>query len=449
MSQPQIEFIPPGDLKPNSRNSRTHSKKQISQIARSIKRFGFRVPVLIDAKNQLIAGHARIEAAEQAGIAAVPAIRAADLSEADIRAFMIADNKLAENAGWDYEILAEEFEWLSSNEIDFDLTLTGFQTGEVDFILEGAAGPKEGDPRDEFEGPVKDAVPVSQPGDLWICGDHRLYCGSALDPAALKALMAGGRAQAVFTDPPYNVPISGHVSGLGKVKHREFAMATGEMSQSEFIQFLAASLGLMAKHSYSGAVHFVCMDWRHLDELLKAGKEAYSDLLNLCVWSKTNGGMGSLYRSQHELVLVFKVGKKPHINNVELGKNGRYRTNVWAYPGISSFGEKRDSELSMHPTVKPVAMVADAIKDVTGRGDLVLDGFVGSGTTLVAAQETGRQGRGIELDPLYCDTALRRLRAAVGAEPVLEATGQVFSEVATVRATESASSDEEGESHAA
>jgi len=449
MKRPAIEDVRVVELKPSPNNARTHSIKQITQIAKSIKRFGFRVPILVSANHEIIAGHARAEAAKQAGLKVVPTIRIDDLSEAEVRAFMIADNKLAENAGWDYEILAQEFEWLGSMELEFDLTLTGFETGEIDVILDDANDTAESDPNDEFAGLDEGAAPVTRPGDLWICGNHRLICGNALDLETYERLMGNETAQAVFTDPPYNVPIDGHVCGSGKVKHREFAMAVGEMSKAEFGTFLSGSLGLMAKHSAPGAIHFVCMDWRHLPELLAAGADVYSAFLNLCVWAKNNGGMGSLYRSQHELVLVFKAGEGPHINNVELGKHGRYRTNVWNYAGINSFSASRDEDLAMHPTVKPVAMVADAIKDVTHRGGIVLDGFAGSGTTLVAAHETGRKGWGVELDPVYCDVILKRLSIVVGTEPVLEATGQKFSEVANERAQSLDASNEGGTSDAA
>jgi DNA modification methylase len=237
----------------------------------------------------------------------------------------------------------------------------------------------------------------------------------------------------VFTDPPYNVPISGHVGGLGSIQHREFAMASGEMSQAEFTAFLQSVFGHLATFSVDGAIHFQCMDWRHVPEILAAGTAAYTDLKNICVWAKNNGGMGSLYRSQHEFVFVFKSGTAPHINNVELGRHGRYRTNVWSYAGVNSFGGDR-ADLSLHPTVKPVAMIADAIRDCSHRKGIVLDAFVGSGTTLIAAETTGRRGYGIEIDPLYCDVTIRRLHTVCGLEAVLEGTGQRFAEVESERA---------------
>jgi DNA modification methylase len=422
----------PAALRPRPTNPRTHSKKQIRQIADSIERFGFTNPVLID--RAIVAGHGRIEAAKLLGIEKVPTIRLEDLTEAEIRAYVIADNKLAENAGWDRELLAIEFQGLLELDLDFDVTITGFETPEIDILIgELEAAEEEDDPADEAP-ELGDGVPVTKPGDLWLIGKHRLICGDATDPEAYARLMDGAEAQIIFTDSPYNVPIEGHVSGLGKVTHREFAMASGEMSEAEFTEFLATVFRNQARHSADGAIHFICMDWRHLGEVLAAGKSAYSELKNLCVWAKTNGGMGSLYRSQHELVFVFKAGNGPHINNVELGKHGRYRTNIWSYPGINSFGKDRDAELALHPTVKPVKLVADAILDCSKRGGIVLDPFAGSGTTLVAAERTGRRGYGIELDPLYIDVIIRRMAAAAKVEAIHAATGKSFAELERERA---------------
>ena len=247
-----------------------------------------------------------------------------------------------------------------------------------------------------------------------LLGQHRLYCGNALEDMSYAALMGDSRAQMVITDPPYNVPIKGHVRGKGKVQHREFEMASGEMSEGEFETFLKTSLGHMAAYSLPGSLHYFFMDWRHMRELLRAGYYTYDELKNICVWVKRNSGMGSHYRSRHELVLLFKLGNAPHINNVELGRFGRNRTNVWEYAGVNSFGKDRDAALAMHPTVKPAAMIKDAIMDSSNRGDITLDPFLGSGTTLIAAEQSGRRGYGMELDPLYVDTAIRRWEALTG-----------------------------------
>ena len=419
-------------LEPRATNPRTHSKKQIRQIPDSIERFGFTNPILVDDAGGIVAGHGRIEAAKLLGVETVPTIRLEDLTEAEIRAYVIADNKLTENAGWDREMLAAEFQGLLELDIDFDITITGFEMPEIDILI-GELDTDDGeDPADDVPA-VADGPPVTRPGDIWRIGKHRLICGDALDPASYARLLDGAEAQMVFTDPPYNVPIEGHVSGLGKVKHREFAMASGEMTEDQFTAFLATAFQNLAGNSADGAIQFICNDWRHMGEVIAAGGQAYTELKNLCVWSKTNGGMGSLYRSQHELVFVYKVGTAPHINNVELGRHGRYRTNVWTYAGINSFGKDRDAELALHPTVKPVKLVADAILDCSKRGGIVLDAFAGSGTTLIAADRTGRRGYGIELDPHYCDVIVRRLTTAAKVEAIHAETGKTFPEIARGR----------------
>lgn len=438
MTKHTIEHRAPSELKPYERNARTHSPKQISQIAASIREFGFNNPVLIDRDGGIIAGHGRVEAAKKLGLETVPCVRLEHLTDAQKRAYILADNRLAEKAGWDNEIVAIELQHLTGIDIDFDITLTGFEMAEVDLLL-GADQRAEAkvDPADQVPS-VATGPAVTQPGDIWRIGRHRLICGDALDPEIYTHLLADEKAQMVFTDPPYNVKIDGHVSGLGSAKHREFAFASGEMSENEFSRFLARVFANLAAQTIDGAIHFVCMDWRHQAEVLAAARGSYNELKNLCVWAKTNGGMGSLYRSQHELVFVFKAGTAPHINNVELGKHGRYRTNVWSYAGANTFSATRDDDLAMHPTVKPVALVADAILDCSKRKGLVLDAFGGSGTTLVAAERTGRRGAAIEIDPAYCDVIVRRLAKVCDLNATLEATGQPFDEVAAARAVEAA-----------
>ena len=432
MTKLTIEHRPPGELKPYTRNARTHSPKQIAEIAASITAFGFNNPVLIDKDGGIVAGHGRVAAAKQLGLATLPTIRLEHLSEAEKRAYILADNKLAEKAGWDREILAIELQNLMELELDFDVSITGFELPEIDVLIDGLeAKPAKADPADEV--PVVEGPAVTRLGDVWQVGPHRLVCGDATKAESYAALLAGEQAQLVFTDPPYNVKIDGHVSGLGSAKHREFAMAAGEMTEAEFTAFLDKVFANLVAASLDGAVHFVCMDWRHMREVLAAGRGHYAELKNLCVWAKTNGGMGSLYRSQHELVFVFKAGAAPHVNNVELGRHGRYRTNVWTYAGANAFSSTRHNDLAMHPTVKPVALVADAILDCSTRSGLVLDAFAGSGTTLVAAHKTGRRGYGIELDPLYCDIILVRLAKATGLQPALAATGQTLAEVKAER----------------
>ena len=412
------------ELKPYKNNSRTHSDKQIQQIANSIKEFGFNCPIVIDANAQIVAGHGRVEAAKRLGIQEVPTICVSHLNDDQIRAFVIADNKMAQNAGWDKGLLKLELQHLTDIEVNFDVEITGFSTPEIDVII--------GNPV-LVQQPQENAIPamdgtntITQLGDIWEFGRHRLSCGNSLEPTTFETLLEGKKAHMVFTDPPYNVPIDGHVGGLGKTKHREFAMATGEMTEAEFISFLSSSFQYQKKHSVDGSLHYICMDWRHVHEMMIASKAIYTEMKNLCVWAKDNGGMGSLYRSRHELIFVFKNGKGRHLNNVELGKHGRYRTNVWEYAGVNTARKGRMAELSMHPTVKPVAMIADAIKDCTKHGEAVLDPFAGSGSTLIATEKTGRCGYAIEIDPHYCDVIVRRWQAYTGKDAIHFATGETF-----------------------
>ncbi|MBN4046531.1 ParB N-terminal domain-containing protein [bacterium AH-315-P15] len=424
----KVETMPVSTLKPYANNPRTHSPKQIAQIAMSIKTFGFTNPILVDHENGVIAGHGRLEAAKKLGIREVPVIHLENMSDAQKRAYILADNKLAENAGWDREILAIELQGLLEMDLGFEITTTGFEMGEIDVLI-GELGDDAIDEADQIPEIDETATPISQFGDLWALGTHRLLCGDALQKESYEQLLGGEKAELVFTDPPYNVKIDGHVSGLGKHAHDEFAMASGEMSEAQFTQFLEAVFQNLAHSSVDGSIQFVCMDWRHLYELLSAGRAAYSEFKNLCVWTKSNGGMGSLYRSQHELVAVFKSGSASHINNVDLGRHGRYRTNVWAYAGMNGFRAGRDEALAMHPTVKPVALVEDAILDCSNRGSIVLDAFAGSGTTIIAAERAGRRGYGIELDPAYVDVTLKRFRDLTGQEPIHIKSGLTFSEL--------------------
>jgi DNA modification methylase len=439
LSERRIELCPLNRLKPYKNNARTHSKKQIRQIANSIKRFGFTTPVLIDDAGEIIAGHGRVEAAKLLGLTAVPTIRLSHLSETEKRAYILADNRLAEKAGWDREILAIELQGLI--ELDFDVEITGFSTADIDITLDDAAEAAGKPPGPEDKLPEVPTAAVSRTGDLWTLGSHRLLCGSSLDVGAYNLLLADDRAEMVFTDPPYNVPIDGHVSGHGRTRHREFAMASGEMSEDEFTAFLRKVGEHLVAFSVDGSIHFLCMDWRHLWEALRAGREVYSELKNVAVWNKTNGGMGSFYRSKHELVFVWKRGTAPHINNFELGQHGRYRTNVWDYAGVNTTRPGRMDELAMHPTVKPVALVVDAIKDCSRRKGIILDPFMGSGTTVIAAERTGRRAHGIEIDPAYVDVALRRWQTYTGKTATLLATGQTFEEVEETRLSSPSAQD--------
>lgn len=429
---PGIRPLPVSALTPYARNSRRHGDKQVELIARSIREFGFVNPVLIDRDHVIIAGHGRFEAARRLGLETVPTVLVDHLTPEQVRAYRIADNRIAELSDWDPELLRMEIGELAeldlSGALDFDVSLTGFDTPQIDIILDPPDAAPDDAPAETLELPANDATAVSRAGDVWILGAHRLFCGSALEARSYERLLEAEHVQLVFTDPPYNVPISGHVRGGGKAAHREFAMGVGEMSGAAFEDFLRGALGQCRAAVVDGAVLMVCMDWRHVAELVAAGRAERLGLLNLCVWNKTNGGMGSLYRSKHELVFVFKAGTAPHVNNVELGRHGRYRTNVWDYAGVNTFRRGREADLADHPTVKPTALVADAIRDVSDRGGLVLDPFGGSGTTLLAAEQTGRRARLIELDPLYVDVTIRRWQERTGRAAVHAETGESFAE---------------------
>src|SRR6516165_5499860 len=420
-------------LKPDPHNARRHSKKQIRQIANSIKAFGFNVPILIDRNGNVIAGHGRLLACRELGITKVPTLCLDHLTPAQARVFMIADNRLTEIATWDDRLLAHQLKDLSLLGLDFSLELTGFEIGEIDLRIASLEDlPKPDDDPADLLPELPAGPPVSKIGDLWLLDRHRLLCGSALDSAVFKALMGAERAAMVFSDPPYNVPIEGHVSGLGAIHHRPFPMASGEMDGAEFTAFLAGALRNFAAFSLDGSLHYVGMDWRHLEELLAAARGAYGELKNLCVWVKDKAGMGSLYRSQHELVFVFKHGRNGHLNNVQLGQFGRNRSNIWHYPGARSFSRcgEEGNLLALHPTVKPVALVADAILDCSARGDIVLDGFLGSGTTVIAAERTGRRCHGLELDPAYVDTIVRRWQGLTGGSADHAMSGRGFDDLA-------------------
>jgi len=429
----RVEWILVRALHQAYRNPRTHSKKQVRQIARSIEEFGFINPIVIDEHGRIIAGHGRFEAAKLLGLSQIPVIRLLHLSEAAIRAYMLADNKLAEKAGWDRELLAIELSELELllPKIDLELSSTGFEPGEIDSILADFSGSGQESPEDIPDPDLRSVV--SQPGDLFVLGRHRFLVGDAREPKCFDVLMQADRAAMGFHDPPYNVQVAGHVGGRGRTKHGEFVCASGEMSSDQFVAFLHQSLSLAAQHSIDGAIHYVCMDWRHANELFAAGAVAYAELKNICVWVKTNAGQGSFYRSQYELIFVFKHGAAPHLNTFELGQHGRSRSNVWHYAGVNTFRAGRMDELRAHPTVKPLALVVDAMRDCSRRGDIVLDAFVGSGTTIIAAEQVGRRAFCMEIDPIYADVCIRRWQAYTKRDAVLASTGETFDELADSR----------------
>lgn len=406
----------PRKLIPYSLNARIHPRRQIEQIKVSIKTFGFTNPILVDEAGVVIAGHGRLTAALELALDTVPVITVGSLSAAQVKALRLADNKIALNSGWDVDLLRSELGELASLGIEVDLGSTGFSGGEIDVLLN--PGP---DPDDEVI-PALRSNPQSKPGDIWELGDHRIGCGDGRDTKFVQDVVGHDQVDCAFLDPPYNVRIQGHANV--KSKHREFAMASGEMSEGAFRGFLTETLGSCVEVSRDGSVHFICMDWRHYEDLRAVGSELYGEQLNLCVWNKSNAGMGSLYRSKHELVSVFRVGEAGHLNAVELGRHGRNRTNVWDYQSVNSFQGAKRGDLKLHPTVKPTALVADAIQDVTRRGDRVLDIFLGSGTSLIACERTGRKFRGLDIDPAYVDLALDRWAAMTGGTPIRIAGGE-------------------------
>ena len=430
MSTLTIKMVAINDIAAHPNNARKHPANQLKQLEKSIANFGNNTPIIIDEDNTILCGHARFAALKKLGHTEIPTVSVGHLNDDQKRAYMIADNKIADNAMWDDDLLRVELNYLAQIEVDVDVDLTGFSMGEIDILL---GADEQAEPEDPPPSPPALENAVTQPGDIWQLGPHKVICGDCRSEYIINTLMDRQLAQMVITDPPYNVKINGHVSGLGSVRHDEFAMASGEMNSDEFAEFLFFALLQLQRASTKGALLYVFMDWRHQFELLIARQKLQIPILNMCVWVKNNGGMGSFYRSQHELVYIFKHGDGLFTNNVELGKHGRYRTNVWNYPGVNSFGEGRDEALAMHPTVKPVAMIADAILDATNRGDIVLDGFLGSGTTLLAAEQTGRICYGVEIDPRYVDVAVRRWEAATGEVAIHEQSTVTFEDVAICR----------------
>jgi len=417
-----------------------HTRKQIRQIANSIRQFGFRSPILIDDDNRTICGHARVQACALLGMTTIPALRISDLSEEQIRGLMIADNRLTDLSNWDDELLAQNLKILSDLDLDFDFETIGFDYGEIEQRILGLES--TGTPDDEADDiPRMSDVPVvSQSGDLWHLGEHHVFCGDSMDASSYERLLGLRRATMIFTDPPYNLSAR-HIGQVCSKAHGQFEMASGEMSSDAFRAFLDTAMGHFCDYSESGSIHFVCMDWRHMLEILVAGKDRYSELRNVCVWVKDRPGMGAFYRSQHELVFVFKNGDAPHHNNFGLGQYGRTRSNVWSYPSIRSLGPEGgdpggDVALQLHPTVKPVQLIQDAILDCSRRGDIVLDPFLGSGSTLIACEKAGRILFGMEIAPRYIDTAIRRWEEWTERSAVHAETRLTFSELAGQRREE-------------
>jgi DNA modification methylase len=421
-----LSYVPIDAVTPPKRALKKHSQRGMAALRASLRTHGIIRPILVDADHAIVAGHGVWLAAGKLGFTEIPVVRVEHLTEAELSAYAIADNQIANTNPFSDDALREALRELNSlnltGALDFSIEVTGFTTSEIDKLL----GVSVEDPSDTL--PEPEEIAITCPGDIWCLGHHRLICGDALQAESYVTLLGDERAQMVWSDPPYNVPIAGHVSGLGNRTHREFAMASGEMSETEFTGFLSTAFGHAAAFSIDGSIHYQCTDWRHMREMLDAGHVNYSELKNICVWTKPNAGMGSFYRSQHELVCVWKQGTAKHINNFSLGETGRHRSNVWLYPGANGFHKNRDEELAMHSTVKNLSMVADAIRDCSALGGIVLDPFGGSGTTLIAAEKTGRRARLIELDPLYCDVIVRRWQKLTGKAAVHEGTGETFAD---------------------
>lgn len=413
----EITYKNPGELKPNKWNARTHSKKQVHQIAHSINLLGFNNPVLVDCDDVIIAGHRRVLAAIELGLKSVPTICLSHMTVEQVRAYIIADNRLAEQAGWDNEILKIELDYLMNLDLEFDATITGFDIPDIDLIINHEAieeAKSNSEIEDNFFDPAINIRKRVKKGDKWKLGENLVICSDALDGKIYTCLMGQELAEVAFVDYPYNVAVDGHICGKGKTKHEEFAMASGEMDKSEFTNFLTKAMMLQKQYSKNGSIHFGCMDWRHISEIIDASKVAGFELKNLCIWDKGTAGMGSLYRSQHELIFVFKNGTAPHINNIELGVHGRYRTNVWKYRGMHASNPESKILAKLHPTVKPVALIMDALLDCSSPYGIVLDSFGGSGSTLIAAERTKRKARIIEIEPKYCDVILYRWEKLTG-----------------------------------
>lgn len=419
------EYLTTNALTPMPGAPRAHPRSQIRALTKSIEAFGQVLPILIDADGRIVSGHALWEVAKKLGLAEVMAIRVSHLAEPQVKALMVALNRIGDLSKWDEAALRTILLDLSTIDLDFDIEATGFTEIEIELMIQDldVAGGSAEAPILVGDGPA-----ITQSGDIWQLDDLLLLCGNALDEASWAALLGEALAALVVTDPPYNVPIDGHVSGLGKHQHREFGMAAGEMSEAEFTAFLQTAMAHAHKWSQPGSVHYWAMDWRHAGEIVVAGKAVYERFLNMAVWAKNQPGMGSFYRSQHELFFVFAKGGAPSKNNVQLGKFGRSRWNAWNYPSAASLARTAEegNPLSLHPTVKPLALIADILLDASGRGDVVVDPFAGSGTTLIAAEKLGRVARCIEMDPAYCDTIIRRWQRWTGEVAARVADGATF-----------------------
>jgi DNA modification methylase len=422
-----VQHIPIDSVRPSDAPLRRHPADELEKIRRSFEEFGVVKPLLVTPSGMIVDGEARWQVLKSSGASYIDVIVIAGRSSAEIKALRLALNRIGEDAKWDSINLRVALEVLAAEK--FDLDLTGFDVPEIDYYLNLDA-PQANVEENGSDIPLVEATAISTPGMIWALGDHRVGCGSATDLAFVSRLLSGRTANVCFVDPPYNIPVDGFITGKGRHRHREFVQGAGELSTDGYFTLLRDSLLVLKECCVPTALVYACIDWRHVTEMTVAGRACDMPLYTICVWTKTNGGMGGIYRNAHEFVCVFRAGADQPLDNVELGRHGRNRTTVWSYPGMSSFGKERDELLSSHPTVKPVAMIADVLRDVTKRGQVVLDTFLGSGSSLIGAQETGRICCGVELDPLYVDVTIRRWQNATGRDAVLVDTGEAFNNVA-------------------
>lgn len=426
-NSPSVQRVPIDALKLSATPVRRHPKKEIEKARKLLATHGQVPPVLAAPNGEIIFWEAIWLALKADGATEVDAVIVTGKSPTELKSLQLALNRIPLDASWDDQNVRNILEQLVR--VDFDLDLTGFDAPEIDYYLNLDA-PQANVEENGSDIPPVGTTAISKPGMIWALGDHRVGCGSATDLAFVSRVLNGRTASVCFVDPPYNIKVDGFITGKGRHRHREFVRGAGELSTEEYFALLRNSLSVLRICCLPTALVYACIDWRHVAEMTVAGRACDMPLYTICVWTKTNGGMGGIYRNAHELVCVFRAGTEQPLNNVELGRHGRNRTNVWSYPGMSSFGKERDELLGSHPTVKPVAMISDVLRDVTKRGEIVLDTFLGSGSTLMAAQETGRICCGVELDPLYVDVTIRRWQKATGRDAVLVETGESFNGIA-------------------
>jgi DNA modification methylase len=434
---PLVE-LPIEQAKPYENNARLHSELQLSMLEASFRRFRVMSPILISSDREVIAGHARLIVAKRVGLNTITAIVLPHLNATERKAFRIADNAIALRGEWSIELLSAEIDLISSLDLDFNPIEIGFETGEIDSLTLAVKDRPNAAPA--AHEPDRTAPATSRVGDMFRIGRHLVVCGDSKDPMCFSSALNGRRVAAVISDQPWNLPAN-FISGNGSIRHPDFVECSGEKSDDEFRTFTERVLANQAQCCAPGALVFQFIDWRSVDVMVRAGKKCVGDLVNICVWVKQCGGLGSLWRSGHEFVCVFRAPGGKSKNNVQLGRHGRTRSNVWQYDSPRGFGAER-AKLKLHPTCKNQTMIADAILDCTDRNDVVLDAFLGSGTTILAAHETGRIGVGIELDGYYVDLAVARIAEATGERAVCQ-DGRTFEEVRAERAADRANPNNE------